>query len=80
MQLQAPYYAIGLSKILAIEFDNVIAEVEKKTSLIPIFHWTPLLLWIIRHPYVNICVLHVKPYETETSCQSKTRTDTRLYI
>ena len=29
MQLQAPYYAIGLSKTLAIGFDNVIAEVEK---------------------------------------------------
>ena len=27
--LQAPYYAIGLSKTFAIEFDNVIAEVEK---------------------------------------------------
>ena len=31
MQLQAPYYAIGLSN--AIEFDNVIAEVEKKNIL-----------------------------------------------
>ena len=30
VQLQAPYYAIGLSKTLAIGFDNVIAEVEKK--------------------------------------------------
>ena len=29
VRLQAPYYAIGLSKAFAIEFDNVIAEVEK---------------------------------------------------
>ena len=29
MQLQAPYYATGLSKTLAIEFENKIAEVEK---------------------------------------------------
>ena len=34
---------------------------RKKTSLIPILHWTPLLFWFIRHPCVNICVLHVKP-------------------
>ena len=29
VRLQAPYYAIGLSKTLAIGFDNVIAEVDK---------------------------------------------------
>ena len=79
VRLQAPYYAIGLSKTFAIGFDNVIAEVEK-TSLIPILHWTPLLFWFIRHPCVNICVLHVKPYETDSSCQSKTRTDMRFYM
>ena len=33
MHLQAPYYAVGLSNTFAIEFDNVIAEAEKKNML-----------------------------------------------
>ena len=33
MQLQAPYYAIGLSNSFAIEFDIVIVKAEKKNML-----------------------------------------------
>ena len=78
MRLQAAYYAIGLSKTLAIEFDNVIAEVEKNildtnTSL------DAIIVLVHSSSRVNICVLHVKPYETDNSYHSKIGTDMRFY-
>jgi len=54
-----PSRTIWLSKTFAIVFANVIAEAATE-YLIAVLHWKPLLFWFMRHPCVNICVVHVK--------------------
>ena len=50
---------IWLSKTFAIVFANVIAEAAKEKILNSCTSLDAIIVWFMRHPRVNICVVHV---------------------
>ena len=70
VQLHTPYYAawqrFDWVKHLRWYSPMWLPKQQKKTYLIAVLHWTPLLFWFMRHPCVNIRVVHVMHLSIET--------------